>query len=161
MPAPVSIHVGPPAEPWASVTDFAGGANPIYSGLAKSRQPKFIFAGALAPAANPTEFTYANHGLQNDNAVLIEGATGDWAALNGTHVVTVTGANTFTVPVNSLGFAGAFDGTVSTTAPRTNDTCWQITKTYWGANGPERTANAGGSVAADKAWSSRTAYNYD
>ncbi|HWR49933.1 MAG TPA: hypothetical protein VN428_02430 [Bryobacteraceae bacterium] len=160
MPAPVSVHVGPPSEAWTPMTDFAGGANPIYGGLAKSRQPQFTFTGATVSKANPAEVTFAAHGLQSDNPVVISGATGDWAGLNGKRAVTVTAANTFTVAVDSSGFAGNFDGAISTTAPRTNATCWAITKKYWDANGQVREANAEGSVGADKAWSSRAAYTY-
>ena len=161
MPAPVSIHVGPPSEPWTPMTDFAGGANPIYSGLAKSRQPEFTFTGATVAKANPAEVTYAAHGLQNDNRVVIAGATGDWAGLNGTHIVTVTAANTFTVAVDSSGYAGDFNATITTTAPRTSAAIWQVTKNYWGANGLERTANAEGTVANSKVWNSRASYGYE
>jgi hypothetical protein len=160
MPAPVSIHAGPPAEAWTPMTDFAGGANPIYQAVAKSRQPVFTFTGATVAKANPAEVTFAAHGLQDDNPVVISGATAGWAGINGTHPVTVTAANTFTVAVDSSAFAGDFDGVITTTAPRTNDTCWQISKLYWDANGSIRTANAGGSVACDKAWDSRTTLTY-
>lgn len=49
--------------------------------------------------ANPTEVTVAAHGLTTGDVVAIEGSNST-PSLDGVHKVTVTGANTFTVPVN-------------------------------------------------------------
>jgi hypothetical protein len=64
-----------------------------------------------ATNANPASLTSTAHGLATGDRVTISGATGSWTPLNGTWAVTVTGANTFTVPVDSTAF-GALAGTV-------------------------------------------------
>jgi Protein of unknown function (DUF1800) len=48
------------------------------------------------------------HGLRTNESVVITGVTGGIfsPAINGTYVVTVTGANTFTIPVNCTSIAG-------------------------------------------------------
>lgn len=54
--------------------------------------------------------TALNHGMQTGDTVLIEGLTGNYAALNGTHTATVITTSTFSVPVSSVGF-GTFNQT--------------------------------------------------
>ncbi len=49
--------------------------------------------------ANPTVVTSAAHGLETGDNVTISGSNST-PSLNGDHEVTVTGVNTFTVPVN-------------------------------------------------------------
>jgi hypothetical protein len=65
-----------------------------------------------ATNANPAALTSTAHGLSTGDRVTLAGATGSWAPVNGTWTVTVTGANTFTIPVDSTGF-GALAGTVT------------------------------------------------
>jgi hypothetical protein len=50
--------------------------------------------------ANPTSIACTNHGLASGETVTITGHTGSTPALYGDYVVTVTGASTFTIPVN-------------------------------------------------------------
>src|SRR5690606_11419235 len=50
-------------------------------------------------AANPTVVTSSNHGLVTGQTVTITGSDST-PSLDGSHVVTVTGVNTFTVAVN-------------------------------------------------------------
>lgn len=51
--------------------------------------------------ANPSSILCgADHELVTGETVLIAGHTGSTPSINGTHVVTVTGATTFTIPVN-------------------------------------------------------------
>jgi hypothetical protein len=64
-----------------------------------------------ATNANPAALTSTAHGLTTGQKVTISGATGSWVPINGTWAVTVTGANTFTIPVDSTAF-GALAGTV-------------------------------------------------
>ncbi len=52
--------------------------------------------------ANPTVVTSANHGLTTGQLISISG-TSTTPTINGNRTVTVTGANTFTVPVNVTG----------------------------------------------------------
>ena len=159
MPAPVSIGGFPP-DAITYVQDFAGTTAVVYAGQARSIQPKFAYTVTSVSKAAAAVVTITAHGLQSDNPVVIEGGAGAWAALNGVQKVTVLSDDTFSVPVNSGGFAGTFAGTISTTAPRTNASCWQVTKSYADATGLIRTANASGNVAADKAWTSRASLTY-
>lgn len=68
-------------------------------------------------AASPTVVTTDGaHGLVTGDSILIAGATGGTpGTLNGNHTVTVTGATTFTVPVDLSGGA-ATGGTVTKTS---------------------------------------------
>jgi hypothetical protein len=76
--------------------------------------------------------TSAAHGFPAGSrpSVTISGATGTgWTAINAAFTATVTGVDTFTIPVNSTGF-GTLGGTVvfKTTAPRTVMPEWKIKK---------------------------------
>jgi hypothetical protein len=59
-------------------------------------------AGTIASVAtgSPCTITANAHNLQTGDTIVIQGAVGGSATINGTYVVTVTGANTFTIPVN-------------------------------------------------------------
>jgi hypothetical protein len=65
-----------------------------------------------ATAVNPVSITTASaHGYSNGDRVTFFGMTGGFSALNGLpQNITVTGASTFTVPVNGSGFAAYSDG---------------------------------------------------
>ncbi len=72
-----------------------------------------VTAGSNAAAA---VLTCAGHGLETNCHIKLSGFTGNWAAANGSHVVTVIGVDTFSIPVDSRLFgaiAGApvFDAT--------------------------------------------------
>jgi hypothetical protein len=57
--------------------------------------------------ANPTVITSAAHGLVSGEVVIIAGHSGSTPTINGQRTVTVTGTNTFTIPVNvSVGGTG-------------------------------------------------------
>jgi hypothetical protein len=54
--------------------------------------------------------TWAGHGLSSGDQVSLRGITqADWAALNGEHTITRLSADTFSIPVNTSGFALAYD----------------------------------------------------
>lgn len=59
--------------------------------------------------ADPAELTSAAHALATGDLVDITGFTGAWVAANARWPVTVTAANTFTIPVDSTAF-GAIAG---------------------------------------------------
>jgi hypothetical protein len=63
-----------------------------------------------ASNANPVSLTSNSHGLSTGDGITISGGTGNWTAINGSWTVTVTGVNTFTIPVDSTAF-GALTGT--------------------------------------------------
>jgi hypothetical protein len=68
-----------------------------------------IVAGANA---SPTTLTVVgNHGLPSAMTIEIAGATGAWAAINGTRIVTKIDGSNFTIPIDTSTF-GAFTGTV-------------------------------------------------
>jgi len=54
--------------------------------------------------------TWAGHGLSSGGQVILSGITqAEWLALNGTHLITRIDANTFSIPVDTSGFALAYD----------------------------------------------------
>lgn len=66
---------------------------------------------SAATNANPVVFTSNSHGLSTGDGITISGGTGNWTAVNGSWTITVTGANTFSIPVDSTAF-GAVTGTL-------------------------------------------------
>ena len=167
LSALVTINQAPPSEGWSSINSYDGSGNLEYFGMARSKQSiLFTFAGATVSKANPAVVTYVAHGLQAGNAVKIFGATAGWATINGTWLITVVTADTFSIPIDSGAFAGNFDGTVVTYAPRTNSACWAIQRNFFGAAGLLRAgwacdpAHSGGTPAPIFAWDSRTTYPY-
>ena len=67
-------------------------------------------------AGSPTTFTLSSSTLCTGTigttcVKVIAGATGDWAALNGTRTFTRASSTTLTVEIDSTGFTGQFDGT--------------------------------------------------
>lgn len=167
LSTPVTI-TAPPTEGWSTISSYDGSNNFEYSGYARSKQSiLYTFPGATISAAATAVITATAHGLQAGNAVTIAGGTGDWAGINGTRLITVIDANTFSVAVNSSGYSGTFAGTVSTFAPRTNAACWSIQRSFYiNTNYLSRSTWAcdpngtGGTPAPIFAWDSRTTYAY-
>jgi len=84
-------------------------------GFFKTYYPNSAMAIASSTAVNPSAVTTsADHGLTSGMRVVISGHTVN-TAINGSWTVTVTGANTFTVPVLGIGGGGAATGTVTKT----------------------------------------------
>lgn len=115
---------------------FYSGSNLQYVCVALSTQPNAatVVAVSAASNANPVAFTSTAHNLfytATSTAlpvVKITGGTGSWSAVNGSFVATPTGANTFTIPVDSTSF-GTFSGqtlVVTTFSPRLNDPVWSV-----------------------------------
>lgn len=71
---------------------------------------------SAATNASPVSITSNSHGLVTGQRVTLSGATGSWTPINGVFVITKTGTNTFTIPVDSTGF-GALTGTVVVGSP--------------------------------------------
>lgn len=85
-------------------------------GMATSAAPTLVAVASVsissATNANPVVFTTAtNHYLTSGQRITISGATGSWVPVNGSFVVTVISATTFSIPVDSSGF-GALTGTL-------------------------------------------------
>lgn len=64
--------------------------------------------------ANPSVITATAHGLATNDRVVIAGHTGSTPDINNAYTVTVTGDNTFTIPVNVT--VGGTGGTVTKTS---------------------------------------------
>ncbi len=81
--------------------------------------------------ANPSVITTATpHGFTTGNSVVIAGHTGSTPNINGTHVVTVTGSHTFTIPQNVT--VGGTEGRATSTRTPTIETLevtWAINQT--------------------------------
>lgn len=65
---------------------------------------------SASKAATCVVTTTVPHGLVTNQVILIAGNTLSGPAINGQQTVTVTGASTFTIPVNTSGSAGAGTG---------------------------------------------------
>ncbi len=167
LSTPVTISA-PPTEGWSTISSYDGSNNFEYSGFARSKQSVlFTFTGATISAAATAVITYVAHGMQAASAVTIAGGTGDWVGINGTHLITVIDADTFSVAVNSSGYSGTFAGSVATFAPRTNAACWAIQRNFYvNTNYLSRSTwacdptSTGGSPAPTFAWDSRANYAY-
>ena len=82
--------------------------------------------------ASAAVVTSTAHGFAASSrpSVTVSGATGTgWTAINASWTATVTGADTFTIPIDSTTF-GTLAGTVvfTTTAPRAGVPEWQVKK---------------------------------
>lgn len=63
--------------------------------------------GTAVSQANPAVVTIVGHGYQTGDVVLLTQTTGMLQIAGIPYTITVTGANTFTIPVDSSGFAAA------------------------------------------------------
>lgn len=104
-----------------------------------SRSGRIVSISA-ASNANPVSLTSTSHGFDSNSlpTITISGGTGNWTAVNGTWVATITSANAFTIPVDSTSL-GALTGTLvfTTTAPRKTVAEWSVQKiAYDGSNNP-------------------------
>jgi len=70
-----------------------------------------VFPAGISNAAAAV-FTQNGHGLSTGNVIAVRGGLVGWAGINGNHSITVTSANTFTVPINSTGF-GTLTGSIT------------------------------------------------
>jgi len=155
-----SVSLGP-ADPYTQVQDYAGGTNVVYIGLARSTQrTNTTLAVTSLSAAAAAVITSVAHGLNSDNVVTISGATGDWAALNGAHIITVTGVDTFTIAVNTSAYSGTFAGSVTTYAPRTSAAIWAIQKLYYSGDNVIRMAWAAWTSAENQIWDNRASLSF-
>ncbi len=129
---------GPPNYPYQIVYVYTG-TNLTYACFA----PAMVTTGnralrtasiSAASNASAVSFTSTAHGFDANSrpSVTISGGTGNWTAIIGTFVATITGANTFTIPVDSTTF-GALTGTITftTTAPRVNQPDWAVERYFY------------------------------
>lgn len=123
-----------------TVYSFYNGSSLLEYQCASRNQSKSTLTITNATAATPGVFTIVGHGFYVATAsirpkVIIQGATGDWAVVNGTWLLVPVDADTFTltnpstgVSLDTLGIGGAISGTVTLTtrAPRINEGVWTI-----------------------------------
>ena len=85
----------------------------IRSGTSGTPVNQGTAAGSITAVSNAAtvSVTSTAHGMLTGNTATISGGTGNWTALNGTWTITKTGADTFTVPLNSTSL-GAIAGTI-------------------------------------------------
>jgi hypothetical protein len=162
MPAPVNVTTGPPHQAWSERNYFDANDNLLYNAKAMSFQPNPVTLTVTSVSkAAAASIASTAHGLLSGNVVIIAGGTGDWAALNGEHIITVTGADTFTVAVNSGAFAGSFAGEITTHAPREGSPCWAIQRNVFDAsNNLTSSGWAGGNTSPNKVAADRASLNY-
>lgn len=131
---PVNQSGGPPSDLW-TVYPFTSG-NTTYVCWAKPGTTVMSVVPVTAVTnASPAVFTLTGHGFHTSSnpTVVISGLTGNWAALNGKHKITVADANTFSVAVDTTSF-GAIGGQLTTLAkmvtyaPRTHLSYWAVQK---------------------------------
>ena len=173
---PVNQSAGPPPQATQQLNDFSG-TKMLYSCIALSDQGRdqTLPATSSATNANPVEFTLASaHGIGDftnlgatvSPVVTISGGTGNWEAVNGTWVATVTATTKITIPVDSTTF-GAIAGTivVTTRSPLFASPVWAIQKLFYNTSDSpiaimwlaSATARAS-STSYDKACSLRATY---
>jgi hypothetical protein len=125
----VNQTVGPPPIAYSSLYFYDASNNLQYLCSARSKQTRAATLTVTGvTSANPAEFTVTAHGLQSGNQITVAGATGDWTEINGTHIVTVTAANTFTIAVDTTGNAGTTFGATTTMASQSSQPQWAIQK---------------------------------
>lgn len=102
----------PDAEYLASLAGY-----PVYISC---EGPGYSVGLTSATNANPVVFTTTvPHHFRSGMSITISGGTGAWVAVNGVFTVTVTGASTFSIPVDSTAF-GAVAGTIKFTLQSTS-----------------------------------------
>lgn len=140
----VSVDEGPPRVGYTVyVPEYDVNDNPLYQCVTRSIRPTTTFRRSdstitsITDSSNTATIVIPNHGLRPNNGITISGATVD-SDLNGTYsVVAVSDANTFTITTASVTDAAYTESTlvITTTAPRTNQAIWSISKfTYNGTN---------------------------
>lgn len=87
-----------------SVFLTSGGISPLQINQTLLGAP---LTGSGISQANPAVVTVTGHGLSTGQYVLLQGTTGMLQVSGFVFQVTVTGANTFTIPLNTSGFAAA------------------------------------------------------
>jgi hypothetical protein len=82
--------------------------------------------GAVTATAHG--FYYSASGITAKAVVFISGASGGWTGINGTHVVTPTSANAFTIDVDTTTFGawGSQSIVMTTKAPLVTKNIWSV-----------------------------------
>ena len=164
MTGPIfDTNLGPPREAWCVLTAYhATIGGPEYIGKAKPIQPAATLTASAVSKASAAQIDFsANHGLGTGNTIEIVGATGDWAAMNGTLIVTYVDADSVTVPIASTGFSGSFNGTITTTSPQSTKAQWAIERWFYNSSSQvERRCWATGDPSPNQIWDNRSTLSY-
>ncbi len=132
---------GPPVRAFTSLYFYDGSSRLEYICMAESNSRTWTLTISAASNATPIAMTTVeDHGLQTGALVTQANIEGNTAA-NGTFQIVVTGAKTYTlkdragtdVAGNGAWVSGS--GTITTTAPRTNQAQWSIQKLTYNGSG--------------------------
>lgn len=165
MALPVRTDQEPPSTAYTQLFAYDGSSQLEYIGWAKSLQPTHSYVVGvnltnIVDSSNTATVTATAHGLTTGQRVTVAGASD--TDLNGTYVITVTSADAFTFTSASVTDATYTDDTlvITTTAPRTNASCWAIQKLVYSSTLQTESHWAEGTSAEVKAWDSRATYAY-
>jgi len=130
----VKISQAPENAAFTQIFHFTG-TNLDYICTAQALQQPSQITITTASNANPVSFTATAHGIYYSASgvvakpvIFISGASGGWASINGTFIATPTGANSFTIPIDSTAFGawGAQSVVVTTKAALTTKAVWAV-----------------------------------
>lgn len=144
--SPVNQSAGPPPSAAGQLLYYVSGtdyveyqcwypANVLVQSIAITSISKAAAAVVTTTSAHGIG-DYTENASANKVHITISGLTGESATLNGTWLATVTGASTFTVPVNTSAYVSNPVITtirLTTRAPLTSGTYWAIRKLYYNA----------------------------
>ena len=141
MGLPTTESGCPAKEAWSTLIALDGSNNPEYIGMARATQPvpTVVKAGAgftsITNSSTTATVAWTAHGLASGNRAVVSGASVD-TDLNGSYVITVTGADAFTFTTASVSNAAYTEATltITTSAPRTGDPVWSIQKLIYSGN---------------------------
>lgn len=164
---PTVASVEPPPVAWAQRIAYDASNQPEYIGWALSSQmsPTVVTAGvgftSITDASNTATVAWTAHGLKTGNRVVVSGATVD-TDLNGTYIITVTGADAFTFTTASVSDAAYTEATltITTYAPREGDSVWAIQKNVYSTSYVTSIHYAEGTTAPIHSWTGRAALAY-
>lgn len=168
MPLPITQSGAPSKEGYCTFIAVDGSGYQEYIGMARSTQPNPTVAlvGALGFVSITNSGTTATvawtaHGLATDNRVVVSGATVD-TDLNGSYLITVTGADAFTFTTSSVGNAAYTEATlgITTSAPRAGDPVWSIMRIYYSGVAQTSIRWAEGRSDANGIWANRASLAY-
>lgn len=140
--SPVTLTGAPPPAPYTKILGYDASNNLTYVCTAQSYQQQRLNTAvsiSTISKASAAVVTSTAHGFPTGSraSLTIAGATGTgWSIVNTTTIATVTGADTFTIPIDTSGVSGTLGGTITftTAAPRTGVAEWSIQRFAYDAS---------------------------
>jgi len=165
----VNQSIGPPVTAWTVLYFYDGSDNLEFVCFARPVQPEKTFARSdasltsIAVSTNvATATTAAAHGLQIGNKIVVSGATVD-ADLNGTYIIaSVPSSTTFTFATASVSDGTYTEATLQfvTTAPRTSEPIWAVSRYQYSTGKLTHSQWADGNTADDNVCDDRATLDY-